>query len=337
MKDPIFVIGSPRSGTSLLYYLIAAHPSLMYPDIGTKNILRDRRLRLLDNAGMPVLSNSGIHARHLPAPGETPFEEGLKFLGLDPLLPQEGDFMWQELIARYENTVGAYANCNRHTHPILYTRIRRRYESLLKRHDLTRIIDKSPQFTVMLDVIRALYPDAYIVHIVRDGRAVVNSIAYAFKYRKKSDGSPWAHDGFRWWGPRPSDWRDHDDKDPVTRACHQWSSLIAEGRRAADLFPGRYHEIRYEDLVHNTAENVARIQAFCGLSAGEVAYPDHLEDRNYKWKNQQAQSFGDTVWTDRCAIGQEDRDSLEIIRPKLESLGYVSRGESLVPGEAVLV
>lgn len=320
---PLFIIGSPRSGTSLLYYLTAAHPALAYPDLGLKLMLRNRWVRFLDWARRPVFADPAVHARFLPRSGETRYEPALRFLGLDPVLPQEGDFLWHDVAAGLGLAVEDIGVPELRAHPAAGRRIRARYQSLLARTGRPRFVDKAPAYTVLLETLRELFPDAHIVHIIRDGRAVVNSVAYAFKYRKRRG---------EWWGPKPPDWRNLQNLGPVERACHQWKGVVAEGRRARDLFPARYHEVRYEKLVAETRATMSALFTDTGLDPlAEDRYPEAMENRNYKWKKTGVESLGDPIWTDRPSIDPDEYPHLEVMRPLLESLGYVEPGARISP------
>lgn len=325
LSEPVFIIGAPRSGTSMLYYLFAAHPALAYPDIGSRRLLRSRWLRLLERFGKRVLADPVLHARHLPRPGETKYEAGLQFLGLDPVLPQEGDFLWQDVVDGLRLPLQDFSVAEARRRPRLVRRIRERYESLAVRFGRPRIVDKAPVYTMMLDVLHEIFPDAWIVHIVRDGRAVANSISYGLKYGGRGS----------WWGARPPGWRRLESAGPVERACNQWSLLVQEGRRAAELFPGRYLETRYENLAGATRAGTATLFAQLRLAPfGATLYPESLENRDYKWKAAGAAAFGDPIWTDRAAIEPAEYVHFEVMRPLLESLGYVEPGGSLSPEPA---
>jgi Sulfotransferase family len=331
---PLFVVGSPRSGTSLLYYLLAAHPDLAYPDIGLKRLRQSRTIRALGRLGLPVYRSAALHGIFLPRPGETPYERDLHGLGLDPCLPQEGAFVWSDLAARAGLAVRELSPEALRARPRLGPAIRRRYADLLARTGRPRFVDKSPTYTVILEALRELYPDAHVIHIIRDGRAVVNSVAYGLKYRKRRDG---ARSTRTWWGPPPPNERELAGRSVVERACHQWAYLVAEGRRGGALFgPDRYHELRYRDLVSRTREVVGRLFERVRLPpVPDAVCPERLQNRNYKWKDRSG-SFGDPIWTDRSAIEPEDYPRLEILRDLLESLGDVAPGAELVgppPGE----
>lgn len=85
--------------------------------------------------------------------------------------------------------------------------------------DALRVVERSPTHVWHLGLISALYPDAWVIHAVRDGRDVVRSqVAQS-------------------WGP--SD---------IGSAAAMWASAIRSARAAAPRIP-RYLEVRYEQLL----------------------------------------------------------------------------------------
>jgi len=82
--------------------------------------------------------------------------------------------------------------------------------------------DKTPTYVEQVAAIGALLPEARFVHLLRDGRDV------ALSYRDK------------WFGPG----------DDLVAAARLWRGRILAARAQAEtLEPGRYLELRFEDLV----------------------------------------------------------------------------------------
>lgn len=160
-------------------------------------MLRRRWIRLLESAGFDPLVSRTLHARYLAKPGVAVCEPQLYFLGLDPV-PQEDDFLWADFAGRLRVPVQDVWPPHLVGNPAQTERLRRRYDGLMWRMGRPRFVDKAPVYTMMLDTLAALYPSAHLVHMIRDGRAVTNSVAYGFKYRSREGA---------WWGPRPREWR----------------------------------------------------------------------------------------------------------------------------------
>ncbi|MER5940788.1 sulfotransferase [Streptomyces sp. NPDC001928] len=156
---PVFVLGCPRSGTTLLQLMLHAHSRIALPP-QTRFVLpayegrhRFGDLRDADNlAGL---------ARWITECEETRFHE----LGLDA-----------EVIA------GRIAGGP----PTLGSALGIALKSYAESHGKPRWGDKRPAYALHVDEILRLFPDAQFVHLVRDGRDCVASLL----------GVPWWHRGF---------------------------------------------------------------------------------------------------------------------------------------------
>jgi hypothetical protein len=84
------------------------------------------------------------------------------------------------------------------------------------------VAERTAVHVLHLDLITQVYPDARIIHIIRDGRDVARSLI----------AQPWG----------PSTVRD---------AAAEWRASIT-GARALEIPADRYREIRYEDLISDT-------------------------------------------------------------------------------------
>ncbi len=107
-----------------------------------------------------------------------------------------------------------------------------------------RYADKTPGYVLHIAALSRLFPEAVFVHVVRDGRDVASS------FRELG----WA--------------------DSVEQAALHWRLRVRRGRRAGRaLAPGRYHEVRYEDLV---GDPEAALRQLC--AAIELAYSPAMAD-----------------------------------------------------------
>jgi len=110
------------------------------------------------------------------------------------------------------------------------------FRAYARRFDKPRWGDKRPNYLQNLDVIMRLFPDAQIVHIVRDGRDCVASLKE----------TPWHRGG-------------------VYEAIAAWNKGMDLGNRAAKLLgPDTYHEISYERLVNDPADELRTLCDFLG-------------------------------------------------------------------------
>src|SRR5262249_37866568 len=104
------------------------------------------------------------------------------------------------------------------------------------------LVEKTPDHALHLPLIRRLYPDAAVIHVLRDGRDVVASLLAAYR---QGWGRPWA---------------------PATAeaAAGKWVAWVREVRHRGEVF-ARFREVRYEDLLRAGPETLAALYDFLGL------------------------------------------------------------------------
>jgi hypothetical protein len=105
-----------------------------------------------------------------------------------------------------------------------------------RRHGKPRWGDKRPAYLLNLDVVTTMFPDAQIIHIVRDGRDCVASMKEAA-------------------------WFQHS----IYKAVSSWTRGVDEGHRVArQLGPKSYFDIYYEKLVTDPETELRRLCQFVG-------------------------------------------------------------------------
>jgi sulfotransferase family protein len=154
-KPPVFIVGSPRSGTTFLRHLLDRHPSLSV--CGETRFFADvyRRRWLFGN-----LANLKNRRRLVEQYLST---ARIRRLGLD----LEG--LTEKLL------------CEATSYPALFTGILEYYAAS---HGKKRFGEKTPHHAFHAETLCQWYPGAAIIHLVRDPRDVVASLQRA----------PWAPD-----------------------------------------------------------------------------------------------------------------------------------------------
>ena len=117
--------------------------------------------------------------------------------------------------------------------------------------------DKSPLLTPeTIEEISVVYPEARVVHIIRDGRdAAVSAAHHARNFGRAKD-------------PRQDD--NLFEPAQIRKLAADWNARV--GRTARDgprLFGDRYAEVRYEDLLADPEGEMARLLGFLGAAADE--------------------------------------------------------------------
>jgi hypothetical protein len=131
--------------------------------------------------------------------------------------------------------------------------------------------DKSPQHTECLDEIHDIYPDARIIHIVRDGRDVAVSAIHHWWRLAKDQGGVFEltpeeleirdaylkdREGFLGSG------RSIFTEERLAQLARRWSYRVGKAHRdGTALYGERYLEIRYEDLLRDTPNILRRVLA----------------------------------------------------------------------------
>ena len=182
----------------------------------------------------------------------------------------------------YHNYCG-FDNARRMTEadltPELARKIRQVIEGHLRFTGKARFLTKQTTNCQHIRLIHVLFPDAYYIHIIRDGRAVANSL-----YRVKW----WSKIGIWWLGQKPEAWA-AEGKEPIALCALHWQHDVQEILQNKHLFAERYLEIHYENLVENPSIVIKRLLQFCELretAEFRQRLPQSLKDMNYKWQTQ---------------------------------------------------
>ncbi|MEN8182473.1 MAG: sulfotransferase [Myxococcota bacterium] len=138
----IFLIGSPRSGTTLLSRMIGAHSSVVAPP---------------EPHLMPPLAHLGYHESVQTAP-------------YDPYITRQG---LREFVGSLPGGEQDYLDALRAMTDTLYRRA-------LEAEDARWFLDKTPAYALVLDFLARLYPSARYVVITRHPLAVWSSFVESF-------------------------------------------------------------------------------------------------------------------------------------------------------------
>lgn len=104
----------------------------------------------------------------------------------------------------------------------------------------SRIVEKTPTHRLYIKQIKALYPKAKFIHIIRDGRDVAVSLFQSF--------TPIFD-----WAPKN-----------ITEAADQWVATLEKVENGKVRFPDDILDIKYEDLVRHPEGQLQSLFAFLG-------------------------------------------------------------------------
>lgn len=236
--------------------------------------------------------------------------------------PCEGTALWWHAFGEHRGSVDASLAKRRSVDIIL-----RHYNRLLEEQGKNRIVDKTPFMTLWVPLINEVFPDARHFHIIRDGRAVVNSVLYKLRYSKKEKDRVFCEDKLLY-GPQPPGLVAPMSLPPALRHTRQWIMLVEQGHTNGRILGQRYCEIRYEDLVNAPRTTMKAVLNHAKLDYGEQfireTYPDVLTNRNYKWQTDSYEAVPDGFTAHR-AITQDDLTYIEEMIPLLDAMGYLDK------------
>lgn len=212
---PIFIVGCARSGTTLLAMMLHSHPRIaMPPESQFLMKLYNNRANygdLNDPKNRAAVAASIID------------HKDSKFLDLQ--LDKE---VVRKKIIDGPPTIGSAAGI-----------VFREYAA---RFGKPRWGDKRPNYVGYIDPLLALFPDAQIIHIIRDGRDCVASLKR-----------------MKWW------------KHPFRYSVNKWIQAIEAGNAARQkLLTDQYYELKYEDLVENPQKELRSLCQFLGEEFNKV-------------------------------------------------------------------
>jgi Sulfotransferase family len=292
---PLFIVGAPRSGTSLLYKLLCLHPEVAWISNWSRRA-----------PAAPAVAGLNRLARRFPATRRAVWFGGD---GANAYVYGRRRALGERLFPMPVEGEPVYRHCGigegpADGGPAQAARLRRAFAGLRRWGGGRVLVSKRIANNQRIPLLAAAFPDASFVHLLRDGRAVAYSLSRV----------DWWEDGVVWWyGDTPRHWREQGG-DPWELAAAHWVRELAsieEGLAAVP--PDRRLELRYEELVRSPVAVLRRVARFAAL-ADDPGWAGELGRLRYPDKNQ--------AWAERLA--PEVRARVETIqREELRRLGHV--------------
>jgi hypothetical protein len=255
ISKPVIVLGTGRCGSTILHHVLSAHPQVMW----------------LSNVSQRWPTKPTWNRRVVTAMGNPAVR---RLLG-GRILPSEAYRFWDQ------SAYGFSAPCRDLTRedvtPLMKKQVRAAVEQTLTSRR-SRLLVKIAGWS-RIGFLNEIFEDALFVHIIRDGRAVTNSLM---------------HVGFwpGWRGPHnwgagllsPEDqavWESYD-RSFVALAALQWKiriRAIDAARQALDT--KRFCEIRYETFCAQPVETLRRVLEFAELEQS-AEFDNHVKAASIK-------------------------------------------------------
>lgn len=216
-NGPIFIVGAPRSGTTLLQYMLRSHPRLSLPT-GESHFF------------IPLF-------RAVDTYGDLTRLENIRAV-LAEMYRRSADFLDTDLHGMKFDINTLAQELHADGHHTLQAIITGLFEKNARGEGKARWGDKTPYYVLHLSKIIEWFPDAQIIHLIRDGRDVALSL-----FARQDDFGVYN----------------------TYFAAKYWQQYVETGReQGAKLHPDQYLEIRYEDILSDQKNALQKICNFLG-------------------------------------------------------------------------
>jgi len=272
IEKPVFIIGTGRSGTTLLGKLLSMHR-----DVGFLN---------------------------------------------EPKALWHSIYDEEDIIGSYSGGAARYRLDEKDVDSEVRRVARRLFGAYLFLVGSDRVVDKYPELVFRVPFVRAIFPNAKFLFLVRNGWDTCHSILrWSERLGQKMHNE--IHD---WWGVNNRKWKlllnQVVAKDALYRdivdvvsgfVCHkdmaiiEWAVNMQEGLRQMKQHGDCIHTVRYEDLTKNPRETLSIILRFCELEP----------DRKFM-------TYAENVVTPHCSYPRMDVHAalFPLFYKTMEQLGY---------------
>lgn len=269
---PVFIISLPRSGSSMLQDLMCANPNFAYAT-NMMDICRNSS----PCAGEQLRKRFGFNIR-----GERFLKDSVMVDGGSPADPVATwcDIFGEDYFKASEPTASGDAvdsaireRAHKHVKEVLWT-----FDDPKR-----RFFCKTPMLLSYADALKAIFPDAKFIHLIRDPRATANSMLKIHRIcneqleiickRKKR---PFPEGGFIPYTrlPRMREYLETFGPDNIETTARLWNDSIDYIDSIRESMPN-LHEVRYEDILEDPEEQIGQLFDFCEVERPSADNKDY--------------------------------------------------------------
>ncbi len=215
--SPIFIVGAPRSGTTLLQYMLRSHPDLSIPTAESHFFI-------------PFYQRRNEF-------GDLNRKENLQSF-IEQIYHAKKDFFDDDFHGIKFDIEKFTIDCNKQGISTIPNIIDYIFQKNSLAEGKKRWGDKTPYYILHLNTIVEMFPQAQIVHIIRDGR----DCALSMLERK------WDLQIFN-----------------TYHAAYTWDKYIKAGKKFGSEQPSCYFEVRYEDILDKPEISMSQLCNFLNI------------------------------------------------------------------------
>jgi len=296
IKKPIFIIGVPRTGTTLLLNILCFHPDLAwfstenFPEWASedeKEKMKKHFLELKKNHKKIPISEESLFVfgpNWSKGIAQTKVHSDLK------KIPIEGEFFWRKQFGdKYIKDISDDKK------QVIISEL----EKLVKEQKKSRFLSKAPQNTMRLFAIKKIFPDVKFVNVVRDPRAVV----YSMLQRHKAE-------GFFNPGIKILDKEKFDKLELIEQFAWSYKEMTEGIYKFSTANKNNLLTISYEDLIFETRKIIIKILKYCELDT-----PKNIDQMIPKIRTQK------DGWKKNLSKKQQQK-IFDITKPSMKKMNY---------------
>jgi hypothetical protein len=308
-----FVVGRARSGTTWLRSTLNAHPEILCRGEGRFFERSFKRKDIEDSRLKSITPNSLYGAI----------------------------FESRDLRAWIDRSVWSTGkDTNDHLNDLTRLAIEHFFAEQLAKTGKRIVGDKTPFVSAeVMEEISAVYPDAKVVHIIRDGRDVAVSMIHHMWNYAKSEGGLYdleaeeleKRDAYRTGSLAPPA-ESLFTKGRLARIASDWSTQVDRAMEAGSALLGdNYAEVRYEELLERPVEEVQRLLRFLGADSTEEVASSCVEKTGFERRSDRKRGQEDSASRSRKGVAGDWRNAFteedkrvfkEVAGELLIKLGY---------------
>ncbi|MCD6578373.1 sulfotransferase [bacterium] len=291
VNQPVFIVGAGRSGTTLLYKLLCMHPDVAWVSNYVNKVPSCPWLSVLNRVNQTdrkkcrevwfskksnaYFINKSVLKRLYPIPVEG--ENIYSYCSIPSLKNEPWEITEKQIFC-----------------------LRKMFKQITIYQGGKFIISKRTANNRRIPQLVNTFPNAFFIHLVRDGRAVSRSLMNV----------KWWSEHRVWWlnNKKPSEWTE-EGKDQIYIAAKNWVEEIKAIRNGLrKVKSNKILEIKYEDLAIDFEGIIKNIMSFINLKKEKAWYE---EIRKIRILNQNKVKHNDRLlnnesWIEKVTKIQED-------------------------------
>lgn len=241
---PIFIVGCQRSGTSIFYRTLASHPELAWFSNFTEAF-----------PGVPFLAGfSKLFPLRQTKFARTPLRAMIP-------KPREGVRIFGRCISVNKEKLSSTDILPEDTSKLL-----KQISNHLRYHRRGRFLNKGITNSFRVGYLKAVFPDAIFLHVVRDPQANVASILNWDRPVVKYPKWAWKSVSKRWLNAAENNPGSNETRELIRLASNRWvdthEAILAHKQGIKDS----YQIVNYEEFVTNTYKVMSGVTRSCELN-----------------------------------------------------------------------